>query len=228
VPIHRARSTAHTSSRARSSLPSIRDAMGGWRRAWRFLYSRDEFDLSGGMPRLVYIQSGVDREHELEVFLERVRDAGLSYKQFRSHAELESLLKDDLTVLLTERFFAPEDVGAVERRRPLSSVPLLRRAGQRTRGDNQSTWARRHSTVLGIVNCVGLLFPWLDHRRVSSPCSWWSRKHIPGPPPIHPNDVVPGRPPRLTGLFDTYAAVRRSSRHVDFRARSAANEGGSL
>jgi hypothetical protein len=86
--------------------------MGGWRRAWRFLDSRDEFDLSGGMPRLVYIQSGVDRDHELKDFLERVRDAGLSYKQFRSHAELESLLKDDLTVLLTERFFAPEDRGS--------------------------------------------------------------------------------------------------------------------
>lgn len=69
----------------------------------------DEFNLSAGKPRLVYIESGVDREPEMDAFLERVRDAGLSYKHFASVAELESLLADDLVVLLTERFRTPDD-----------------------------------------------------------------------------------------------------------------------
>src|SRR5918996_3800440 len=58
----------------------------------------DEFNLSAGKPRLVYIEADVEREPELAAFLERVRDAGLSYKPFRSAAELEGLLKDDLIV----------------------------------------------------------------------------------------------------------------------------------
>jgi hypothetical protein len=64
----------------------------------------DEFNLSAGKPRLVYIQAGVEREPQLSAFLNRVRDAGLSYKPFKSAADLEELLRRDLVVLLTERF----------------------------------------------------------------------------------------------------------------------------
>jgi predicted ATPase len=71
----------------------------------------DEFNLSAGKPRLVYIQSGVEREPEMDAFLDRVRDAGLSYKQFATVPELESLLADDLVVLLTERFRTPGEEG---------------------------------------------------------------------------------------------------------------------
>ncbi|MDQ4024595.1 MAG: DUF4062 domain-containing protein, partial [Actinomycetota bacterium] len=68
----------------------------------------DEFDLSSGMPRLVYIESGVEREPEMDAFLERVRDSGLSFKRFASAPELETLVAEDLVVVLTERFRSPE------------------------------------------------------------------------------------------------------------------------
>jgi predicted ATPase len=66
----------------------------------------DEYDLSAGKPRLVYIERDVDREPALDVFLERVRDDGLSYRPFGSATELEDLVRGDLVVLLTERFHA--------------------------------------------------------------------------------------------------------------------------
>ncbi|HEV2754997.1 MAG TPA: DUF4062 domain-containing protein [Actinomycetota bacterium] len=68
----------------------------------------DEFNLSSGKPRLVYIESAVEREPEMDAFLDRVRAAGLSYKQFATVPELESLLAEDLVVLLTERFRTPD------------------------------------------------------------------------------------------------------------------------
>ena len=36
----------------------------------------DEFNLSAGKPRLVYIQANVEREPQLRAFLQRVRDGG--------------------------------------------------------------------------------------------------------------------------------------------------------
>ncbi|HEU4542793.1 MAG TPA: DUF4062 domain-containing protein [Jiangellaceae bacterium] len=68
----------------------------------------DEFNLSTGKPRLVYIRADVEREPLLSALLERVRDAGLSYKPFTSPADLEDLLRGDLIVLLTERFHDTE------------------------------------------------------------------------------------------------------------------------
>jgi hypothetical protein len=68
----------------------------------------DEFNLSAGKPRLVYIQANVEREPQLRAFLQRVRDGGLSYKPFKSAADLEALLRSDLIVLMTERFHDTE------------------------------------------------------------------------------------------------------------------------
>lgn len=71
----------------------------------------DEYDLSRDMPRLVYVKSGITPEPRMEQLLTRLReDGGVSYKRFRDADELGELLKDDLIVLLTERFEA-----AVER-----------------------------------------------------------------------------------------------------------------
>ena len=84
----------------------------------------DEFILSTGMPRLVYIRAGVEREPQLNAFLERVRDAGLSYKPFHAAADLEALLRSDLVVLLTERFHASDGAGAVVRRGRPAPLPL--------------------------------------------------------------------------------------------------------
>ena len=70
----------------------------------------DEYVLSNGMPRLMYVKQPAQVEPRLGELLDRVRTEGsTSYKSFRDATELQQLLLDDLAVLLTERFNAPRD-----------------------------------------------------------------------------------------------------------------------
>jgi hypothetical protein len=66
----------------------------------------DEYRLSAGLPRLVYVKSPApDREPRLAELLARIRDeGGVSYQHFADPAELQQLVGDDLAVLLSERF----------------------------------------------------------------------------------------------------------------------------
>jgi predicted ATPase len=66
----------------------------------------EEFDLSGGLPRLLYVKAPApDREPRLADLLTRIREeAAASYRYFRTPAELGRLVRDDLAVLLSERF----------------------------------------------------------------------------------------------------------------------------
>jgi hypothetical protein len=68
----------------------------------------EEFELSGDLPRLLYIKSPApDREPRLAELLARLQDeASASYRHFRTPAELGRLVRDDLAVLLSERFAA--------------------------------------------------------------------------------------------------------------------------
>ena len=68
----------------------------------------DEFDLSGGLPRLLYVKAPApDREPRLADLLARIREeASASYRHFGTSAELGRLVRDDLAVLLSERFAA--------------------------------------------------------------------------------------------------------------------------
>lgn len=87
----------------------------------------DEYRLSGSRPRLVYIKGPApEREERLDALLGRIEaDDRASYRHFASAGELEQLVKDDLMVLLTERFEAtgvPHEHGAA--RRPSSAPPV--------------------------------------------------------------------------------------------------------
>ena len=66
----------------------------------------EEFELSGGLPRLLYVKAPApDRESGLADLLVRIEDeASASYRHFRTPAELGRLVRDDLAVLLSERF----------------------------------------------------------------------------------------------------------------------------
>jgi predicted ATPase len=66
----------------------------------------DEYELSAGLPRLIYVRSPApDREPRLAQQLDRIRDeGGVSYQHFSDPAELQQLVEDDLAVLLSERF----------------------------------------------------------------------------------------------------------------------------
>ena len=68
----------------------------------------EEFDLSAGLPRLLYIKGPApDRQPRLAGLLARIKEeSSASYRHFRTPAELGRLVRDDLAVLLSERFEA--------------------------------------------------------------------------------------------------------------------------
>ena len=75
----------------------------------------DEYLLSAGLPRLIYVKSPApERESRLAEMLTRIRDDGdVSYQHFSAAAELQRLVENDLAVLLSERFeMAPSGDGA--------------------------------------------------------------------------------------------------------------------
>src|SRR3984885_13695524 len=66
----------------------------------------DEYRLSAGLPRLIYVKSPAeDRDPRLTRMLDRIKDEGdVSYQHFSDPAELQQLVENDLAVLLSERF----------------------------------------------------------------------------------------------------------------------------
>ncbi|MEI8411404.1 MULTISPECIES: DUF4062 domain-containing protein [unclassified Kribbella] len=69
----------------------------------------DEYSLSQGLPRLLYVKTPApQRETRLDQLLQRIRDDDTaSYKPFRSPDELARLVGEDLALLLSERFATP-------------------------------------------------------------------------------------------------------------------------
>jgi predicted ATPase len=68
----------------------------------------DEFELSRALPRLLYVKApGPNREPRLTEMLARLEAQGSeSYRHFRTPGELGRLVRDDLAMLLSERFAA--------------------------------------------------------------------------------------------------------------------------
>jgi predicted ATPase len=95
----------------------------------------DEYRLSAGLPRLIYVKGPApDREPRLAELLARIRDeGGVSYQHFAEPAELQRLVEDDLAVLLSERFemASPhkdaEDGAPLAGTLPVPATPLLGR-----------------------------------------------------------------------------------------------------
>jgi predicted ATPase len=80
----------------------------------------EEFELSGELPRLLYVKEPApDREPRLAELLARIQEeASASYRHFRTPAELGRLVRDDLAVLLSERFAAARHPAAAAAPRP--------------------------------------------------------------------------------------------------------------
>jgi predicted ATPase len=100
----------------------------------------DEFDLSAGLPRLLYVKAPApDREPPLAGLLARIKEeSSVSYRYFRTPAELSRLVRDDLAVLLSERFTARGEAALVTapaqgargpRPLPVSTTQLFGREG---------------------------------------------------------------------------------------------------
>src|SRR5215469_8870801 len=95
----------------------------------------DEYQLSAGLPRLLYVKSpSPDRERRLTELLARIQDeGGVSYQHFSAAAELQQLVENDLAVLLSEQFEvarsgsgAPDDAGLSDVL-PAPATPLVGR-----------------------------------------------------------------------------------------------------
>jgi len=78
----------------------------------------EEFDLSRRFPRLLYVKAPApDRDPRLAGLLARIGQQA-SYRTFRTPAELGRLVRDDLAVLLSERFTARSRPAAPSSRGP--------------------------------------------------------------------------------------------------------------
>ena len=98
----------------------------------------EEFELSGGLPQLLYVKAPApDRESRLAGLLARIQEeASTSYRHFRTPTELGRLVREDLAVLLSERFAATRTMAAPPPaatsgpgRPPVSTTSLLGREG---------------------------------------------------------------------------------------------------
>ncbi|WP_404433339.1 DUF4062 domain-containing protein [Microbacterium lacus] len=104
----------------------------------------DEFRLSGDRPRLLYLKAPApDRHPQLSAMIDEIRNNGTdAYRTFRSARELGRLVRDDLALLLSERFVSsqrllpPDDSPAVTPRRnarrtlPVTSTSLIGRSAE--------------------------------------------------------------------------------------------------
>lgn len=65
----------------------------------------DEFRLSSGKARLIYVKNSVDRQLELSKLLHDIQDSdSVTYQKFNDTEEFRELLENDLALLLSERF----------------------------------------------------------------------------------------------------------------------------
>ena len=90
----------------------------------------DEFQLSDGMPRLLYLKSpAAEQEPRLAAMIADLQAAGAdSYRSFRTPRELGRLVRDDLALLLSERFAAPTTSPAPSAAPAASVTPPPRRS----------------------------------------------------------------------------------------------------
>jgi hypothetical protein len=83
----------------------------------------DEYLLAAGLPRLIYVKSPApERERRLTEMLDRIKDGGdVSYQHFSDPAELQTMVQNDLAMLLSERFEMAY-AGAGRAQEPLASA----------------------------------------------------------------------------------------------------------
>jgi predicted ATPase len=123
----------------------------------------DEYLLSAGLPRLIYVKSpSPRREPRLAEMLNRIEDeAGISYRQFSDAAELEGLVENDLAVLLSDRFEIARlrDLAGAAVEEEASPAPVLPVPATPLIGREQETAAVEDLVVKEGVRLVTLTGP---------------------------------------------------------------------
>ena len=105
----------------------------------------EEFELSRELPRLLYVKAPApDREPRLADLLGRIRQQA-SYRTFRTPSELARLVRDDLAVLLSERFAG----------RPPARSPLPRSRGPRQLPESVTSLVGREDAINEVAGLLG-------------------------------------------------------------------------
>jgi predicted ATPase len=89
----------------------------------------EEFDLSAGLPKLLYVKEPAPgRDPQLAMLLDRIKqESTVSFRTFGGPAELGRLVREDLAALLSDRFAAavgPASRAAAGRLRGLGLLPV--------------------------------------------------------------------------------------------------------
>jgi predicted ATPase len=96
----------------------------------------DEYQLSSGKPRLIYIkQPAAGRQPQLQRLIDRIRDDDVAtYRKFSTADELQHQVADDLAQLVTDHFAARREEAApspaVPSPLPRPRTPLIDRAAE--------------------------------------------------------------------------------------------------
>ncbi len=107
----------------------------------------DEFRLSHSIPRLLYVKTPApEQEPRLTAMIAELQTEGTdSYRSFRSPRELGRLVRDDLALLLSERFTTPG--GPTDRSASPASTTSDRRGSRSLPVTSTSLIGREHDIV---------------------------------------------------------------------------------
>ena len=116
----------------------------------------DEFDLSEGKPRLIYIREPApERESLLAQLLKKIQSCdSVCYQKFSSSQELSELLANDLAILLSERFEAYPGKGTAGKK-SVTNLPIIRTAIIGRENDLDSLKKMLEMPEVGLITITG-------------------------------------------------------------------------
>jgi hypothetical protein len=114
----------------------------------------DEYQLSSGKPKLIYIKTPApEREQDLHTLLDRIRtEDTASYQKFATPKELRELIANDLAQLLTERFTTSAETPVPAR---LAALPVPRRRLIDREQERAQAQALLQQEDVGLVTLTG-------------------------------------------------------------------------
>src|SRR5438874_2322638 len=114
----------------------------------------DEYQLSSGKPKLIYIKTPApERQQDLHTLLDRIRtEDTASYQKFATPEELRERIANDLAQLLTERFTTLAETPVAAR---LAALPVPRRRLIDREQERAQAQALLQQEDVGLVTLTG-------------------------------------------------------------------------
>ena len=87
----------------------------------------DEFNLSKGKPRLIYVKQSSARDPRLDQLLDTIRRSDSAcYQKFSTAEQLKDLIENDLAILLSEKFETDHNTGTAPHEGTHRNLPIIR------------------------------------------------------------------------------------------------------